>query len=44
MKTEWLGADPDNGVMEVENTKEFYRFWSALSFLFSCDAPPMSPR
>lgn len=39
MKAEWLGKEPDNGVLEVENSQEFYRLWSALSFLFNCDGP-----
>jgi len=38
MRTEWLGGDPENGVIEVETSREFYRFWSALSFLFCAES------
>lgn len=41
MKEEWAGPEPENGVLEVEAPKEFHRFWSAMSFLYSCDEPPL---
>jgi cytoplasmic FMR1 interacting protein len=34
----WCGNPPENGVMSVESTAEFYRLFSALLFLFA-DAP-----
>lgn len=29
----WSGTNPDNGVMNVDYTTEFYRLWSALQFV-----------
>lgn len=37
MKKEWLGSTAENGIIDMESTKEFYRFWSAISFIFSCE-------
>lgn len=40
MKKEWLGVTPENGIIDIESTREFYRFWSAISFIFSCEDNP----
>src|SRR5437016_5916723 len=29
----WSGTAPENGVMSVESSTEFYRLWSALQFV-----------
>jgi hypothetical protein len=34
LKDEWMGPFPNNGVFDVENAKDFSRFWSALQFIF----------
>jgi len=35
VKGEWSGTPPDNGVLPVDSTSEFYRLWSGLQFV-SC--------
>jgi cytoplasmic FMR1 interacting protein len=37
VRDEWSGSAPENGVMGVDYTNEFYRLWSAL--LFTCCLP-----
>jgi cytoplasmic FMR1 interacting protein len=40
MRADWEGEPPANGVLEVEDTSEFYRIFSALNFVFCMpDAP-----
>jgi len=34
LRDDWRGSAPKNGAMDVEDTSEFYRLWSALNFLF----------
>jgi len=34
VKQIWANPSPDNGVLAVDSTTEFYRLWSALQFLF----------
>jgi len=38
VRAEWCGGPPDNGVLSVDSTTEFYRLWSALQFVI-CDPP-----
>jgi len=33
VRAEWSGGLPENGVMSVDTTYEFYRLWSALQFV-----------
>eukprot|EP00026_Physarum_polycephalum_P001363 Phypoly_transcript_01364.p1 GENE.Phypoly_transcript_01364~~Phypoly_transcript_01364.p1 ORF type:complete len:1135 (+),score=191.05 Phypoly_transcript_01364:297-3407(+) len=33
VRAEWLGTPPDNGLIPVDSTSEFYRLWSALQFV-----------
>jgi len=33
VRPEWAGTSPDNGVMPVDSTSEFYRLWSGLQFV-----------
>ena len=33
VRPEWSGNAPDNGVISVDSTTEFYRLWSALQFV-----------
>jgi len=33
VRTEWCGGAPDNGVLGVDSTTEFYRLWSGLQFV-----------
>eukprot|EP01114_Cavostelium_apophysatum_P018213 TRINITY_DN5592_c0_g1_i1.p1 TRINITY_DN5592_c0_g1~~TRINITY_DN5592_c0_g1_i1.p1 ORF type:complete len:1338 (-),score=458.14 TRINITY_DN5592_c0_g1_i1:118-4131(-) len=33
VRGEWCGTAPENGVMSVDTTTEFYRLWSALQFV-----------
>jgi len=33
VRAEWSGTAPENGVMSVDSTSEFYRLWSALQFV-----------
>jgi cytoplasmic FMR1 interacting protein len=35
VQAEWSGTAPDNGVMNVDSTTEFYRLWSGLQFVCS---------
>lgn len=34
LREDWRGTAPVNGAIDVEDTAEFYRLWSALNFLF----------
>jgi hypothetical protein len=34
VKDTWSGTMPDNGLLSVDHTTEFYRLWSALQFVF----------
>lgn len=36
----WHGEPPANGIMAVDDNKEFHRLWSALQFVFCI--PPIS--
>jgi cytoplasmic FMR1 interacting protein len=40
VRPEWCGGPPDNGVMAVDSTTEFYRLWSALQLVICF--PPTS--
>jgi len=31
---EWSGSPPENGILSVDHTLEFYRLWSAFQFVF----------
>ncbi|EFA78321.1 component of SCAR regulatory complex [Heterostelium album PN500] len=33
VRSEWSGTAPDNGVINVDSSTEFYRLWSALQFV-----------
>jgi len=33
----WMGTQPENGLLSVDNTTEFYRLWSALQFVRDTD-------
>eukprot|EP01133_Synstelium_polycarpum_P001207 gene1207-1395_t len=33
VRAEWSGLAPDNGVINVDSSTEFYRLWSALQFV-----------
>lgn len=33
VKDTWSGHMPDNGLLSVDHTTEFYRLWSALQFV-----------
>jgi hypothetical protein len=39
IKDTWSGHPPDNGVLSVDHSTEFYRLWSTLQFV-----PPPLPR
>ena len=40
IRDDWAGSPPSNGVLEVEDTTESYRLWSALLFLYSMKERP----
>eukprot|EP01111_Echinosteliopsis_oligospora_P015952 TRINITY_DN6483_c0_g1_i1.p1 TRINITY_DN6483_c0_g1~~TRINITY_DN6483_c0_g1_i1.p1 ORF type:complete len:1368 (+),score=367.50 TRINITY_DN6483_c0_g1_i1:181-4284(+) len=40
VRAEWSGATPDNGIIAVDQTTEFYRLWSALQFVICFPADP----
>ena len=35
---QWYGEPPANGIMSVDDSKEFHRLWSALQFVFCMPA------
>lgn len=39
VKSEWSGSAPDNGVLNVDHSTEFYRLWSALQFVCCLPTP-----
>ena len=43
LESSWAGTPPDNGVVAVDSTTEFYRLWSALQFVFCMPPPQGSP-
>ncbi|KAL6064809.1 Cytoplasmic FMR1-interacting protein [Balamuthia mandrillaris] len=40
VKPTWSGHPPENGIISIDSTTEFYRLWSALQFVFCL--PPES--
>ncbi|ETO36092.1 cytoplasmic FMR1-interacting protein 2 [Reticulomyxa filosa] len=38
---EWKGPEPNNGILDHENPKDFARFWSVATWIFLC--PDYSP-
>ncbi|ETO15078.1 component of SCAR regulatory complex [Reticulomyxa filosa] len=38
---EWKGPEPNNGILDHENPKDFARFWSVATWIFLC--PDFSP-
>jgi hypothetical protein len=41
LTNDWKGTPPANGVLDVENSHEFFRLWSTLNFLFC--VPEVTP-